>query len=281
MLRIGKTQTLKISHLSSIGAHLEHPDSKSKDDAILLPNNQLPANAKAGDQLDVFIYRDSKGRLIATLKKPYAQAGEIAYLKVVQVTGIGAFLDWGLEKDLLLPFSEQKHECEVGKSYIVAIYLDKSDRLAATMYIEKFLHLKGPYKPGDKVKGIIYKIDKELGALVAVDNKYKGLIHKNEYYKFLKTGETVEMRVLKVREDGKLDLSTRERGLQQINNDAKTLLNLLEKNKGFLPYNDDSDPEEIKKKLQMSKAAFKRALGYLLKQQIVIQTKKGIENKKF
>src|SRR3712207_5605701 len=278
MVEIGKIQKLKVANIAKIGVYLD-AGTEEQGDNILLPNNQLPDDVKEGDELEVFVYRDSEDRLIATRKTPLVQAGEIAVLKVKETTSIGAFLDIGLERDVLLPFKEQKYRVVSGKKYLVAIYIDKSDRLTATTYISKFLSSESPYKRDEWVKGTVYSINNEIGALVAVDNKYKGLIPKSELYKEINVGDEVECRVARVRDDGKLDLGTREVAYKQMDSDVEMLLNKLEKYDGFIPLNDKSKPEEIKDRLKISKAAFKRAVGRLLKEDKIIQTEKGIKLK--
>ncbi|KEI01094.1 S1 RNA-binding domain-containing protein [Clostridium botulinum] len=278
MVEIGKIQKLKVANIAKIGVYLD-AGTEEQGDNILLPNNQLPEDVKEGDELEVFVYRDSEDRLIATRKTPLVQAGEIAVLEVKDTTSIGAFLDIGLERDVLLPFKEQKYRVVSGKKYLVAIYIDKSGRLTATSYISKFLLSESPYKKDEWVKGIVYSINDEIGALVAVDNKYKGLIPKSELYKEINVGDEVECRVARVREDGKLDLGTREVAYKQMDSDVEMLLKKLEKYDGFMPLNDKSKPEEIKDRLKISKAAFKRAVGRLLKEDKIIQTEKGIKLK--
>lgn len=278
MINMGKIQTLKVANIAKIGAYL---DARTEDtnDNVLLPNNQLPENIEVGDEIDVFVYRDSEDRPIATRKKPLIQEGELALLEVKENTRIGAFLDMGLEKDLLLPFKEQKYKLQAGKKYLVGAYLDKGDRLTATTYVGRFLRTDSPYKYGDWVKGTVYSLSDEIGALVAVDSKYKGLIPKSETYKEIKIGEEVECRVARVRDDGKLDLSLREVAYKQIDKDAEMILQKIERYDGFLPLNDKSNPEDIKDRLKVSKAAFKRAVGKLLKEGKIEQTEKGIRLK--
>ncbi|QEK12864.1 S1 RNA-binding domain-containing protein [Crassaminicella thermophila] len=278
MIEVGKFNKLKVANIVQIGAYLDAMTDNPNDN-ILLPNNQLPDNIKVGDILDVFIYRDSKDRLIATRKKPFAQVGELAYLKVVQTTKIGAFLDWGLEKDLFLPFGEQKYKVQSGRSYLVYIYVDKSNRLSATTDVEKYLKTDSPYKQGDRVKGTVYKIKKDIGAFVAVDNKYIGLIPKNEYFHDIRNGDEIEVRITKVREDGKLNLSTRKAAYKQMATDADIILEKIKEEGGFLKLHDKSAPEQIKYHLKMSKSAFKRAVGRLLKENKVEQTEDGLKLK--
>ena len=279
MIEIGKIQNLKIANLTSFGAYL-NAGTGNRHDNVLLPIKQLPAKSKEGDELEVFIYRDSEERLIATREKPLAQLGELAYLKVSAKTKIGAFLDIGLERGLFLPFSEQQFTIQVGKSYLVKVYLDKSQRLSATTKIYKYLSAESPYRKNDKVTGTVYSVNQDIGVFVAVDNKYMGLIPANEYFSELREGDQVEARVIRVREDGKLDLSPRELSHVQINDDALKILEAITNNEGFLALNDKSSPQEIQSHLQMSKAAFKRAVGRLLKENKVMQVDSGLKEMK-
>lgn len=225
--------------------------------------------------MNVFIYRDSEDRLIATLRQPLAVAGDLAYLKVTAKTSIGAFLDYGLERGLFLPFSEQKFPIEVSQSYLVYVYVDKSGRLCCTTDVYEHLAIHAPYQKNDKVTGTVYLVRKSLGAFVAVDNKYKGLIPPNEYFRILKNGEQVNARVIRVREDGKLDLSLRDLSYLQMDEDAGRLFAFMQKNGGLLPLNEKSAPKEIEQHFSLSKAAFKRAVGSLLKTQKIVKTEEG------
>ncbi|MGI6119400.1 MAG: S1 RNA-binding domain-containing protein [Desulfosporosinus sp.] len=276
MVRIGEFQNLKITNFTSFGAYLD-AGTGVRHDNILLPKKELPEDIKEGDELEVFIYRDSKERLIATRKKPLAQLGELAYLKVTAKTKIGAFLDMGLERGLFLPFREQRYPIQVGKGYLVKIYLDKSQRLCATTKIYQFLSSESPYQKNDKVVGTVYFVNPNIGAFVAVDNKFKGLIPNNEYFNELQEGDQIEARVIRVREDGKLDLSPREPSYIQIDKDSLKILQTIKNHEGFLALNDKSSPLEIESRLQMSKSAFKRAVGRLLKENKVTQTSDGLQ----
>lgn len=191
--------------------------------------------------------------------------GELAYLTVTAKAKIGAFLDFGLERGLFLPFSEQKFPIEIGKSYLVSVYVDKSGRLCCTTNISEFLSSDAPYQKNDSVTGTIYQIHPELGAFVAVDNKYKGLIPLNENFTELHPGDRIQARVIRVREDGKLDLSTRRLSYQQMSIDAQLLLKAMQENDGNLPLSEKASPAEIEKMFHMSKSEFKRAIGNLLK----------------
>lgn len=276
MVELGKYQKLQVARNTQIGAYLNSKNANSTED-ILLPKNQVPKETKAGDEIEVFVYKDSEDRIVSTLKKPKLTTGELAVLKVVETTNIGAFLDWGLEKDLFLPFREQVGKVVKGGSYLVALYIDSSNRLCATMNIYNLLSTNSPYKEKDRVRGTIYDISKELGAFVAVDNKYQGLIPNKELYGNYKEGDSVEVRIKKVRQDGKLELSLRKEAYNEIESDAEKIMDSLNLNKGTLTLNDNSSPERIKTELNMSKAAFKRAVGRLLKQGAIKMTHQGIE----
>lgn len=278
MIELGKIQELEILRITSVGAYLNEENGNAEDD-ILLPTNQIPEGAEEGDILEVFVYRDSEDRMIATRKRPKLTIGRIGFLKVVDTTKIGAFLDWGLEKDLLLPFKEQTNSVIKGKTYMVSMYVDKSDRLCATMYINKTLSEKSPYKVNDKVRGIIYNMQREIGVFVAVDDKYQALIPAREVYQEFRVGDIVEARVAKIKDDGKLDLSLRKKASEQMTDDTDIVMEALKMNNGVLDLNDSSSPEDIKRRLSMSKKAFKRAVGRLLKEKKIVITTNGIKKK--
>lgn len=271
---IGLINRLKIFEIDKKRVLLKR-DSKGK--GIYLDYRELPKDRQIGDSLDVFIYRDFNNKLVATLKEPYGQVGQLAYLRLVDKTKIGGFLDWGLEKDLFLPIREQTCKLEKGKYYLVRIYLDKSKRLCASMNIADHLKNHPAYKPGQSVEGIVYDYNPKLGIFVALDRQYYGLVHLKEKFVDLKIGDKFEFRVIKIRDDGRVDLSTRQVAHKQMDLDAQAILKFLVVRKGFLPLNDKSHPEEIKNYLSISKNAFKRALGKLLKEGKVKQTRDGIK----
>lgn len=265
MIRLGEKQELVVVKMVDFGVYL----AVSFEDAaehILLPIKQVPAGTKQGDKLTVFVYRDSKDRMIATVKEPKLMMGGLAELTVSQTGKFGAFLDWGLEKDLFLPFREQRGRVTPGDKVLVTLYIDKSSRLCATMNVYEALRTDSPYKAEDRVRGRVYEISERFGAFVAVDNLYSGLISAKELYGKVEPGEDVEARVLKVREDGKLDLSIREKAYLQMDEDAEKILALLDSYEGSLPFSDKAAPEVIKYETGMSKNEFKRAVGRLLKQ---------------
>ncbi|MBQ6292419.1 MAG: S1 RNA-binding domain-containing protein [Lachnospiraceae bacterium] len=266
MWELGKTAQLAVDHFTDNGAYLRHTDDLSeKPETVLLPNRYIPEGTKKGDLLEVFLYKDSEDRPIATTDRPLIEAGGLAQLKVKAVTKIGAFLDWGLPKDLFLPYKEQRGELVPGQSVFVTAYVDKSDRLCASMHVDRFFRTDPPYKEGDRVSGTVYALNPEIGAFVAVDGLYYGLIPKQELYEKLRVGDTVEARVLKKRPDGKLNLSTRKKAYAQMKTDAETVMEHLEMAGGILGLGDKSDAVLIKAELSMSKSAFKRAAGALLK----------------
>ncbi len=276
MIELGKIQKLEVIKHTSVGIYLNSKDNKNQEN-ILLPKKQVPSETLIGDEIEVFVYRDSKDRMIATTRKPKLTIGELACLKVVGITKIGAFLDWGLEKDLFLPFKEQINKVRKGSDYVVGLYVDKSNRLCATTYINKLLSSDSPYNENDRVNGIIYSINREIGAFVAVENRYHGLIPKHELFGDYRSGDKVEVRITKVKEDGKLVLSLREKSYSNIDGDAKIILDKVYLNDGLLMLNDKSSPDKINDELSMSKSAFKRAVGRLLKERKIKLTEKGIE----
>jgi len=262
-MELGIKQTLVCKKKEEFGMYLCQNDGS--DEKVLLPIKQVPKDAKIGDEIEVFLYRDSKDRLIATTNEPKVTLGKIARLNVREVGKIGAFLDWGLEKDLLLPFAEQTARVKAGDSVLAALYIDKSNRLCATMNVYKYLSQDSDYKKDDKVTGTVYQISDNFGAFVAVDDKYSGLIPKKEMYGKISIGERVTARVTAVKEDGKLDLSVREKPEIQINVDADAIYSMLQERKGRLGFSDSASPEKIKEETGMSKNQFKRAVGHLLK----------------
>lgn len=275
MINIGEKQRLKVAEKTDIGVYLTEIDDDSEK--VLLPRRLVPENIEINDILNVFIYKDSEDRPVATTEEPKLTLGEVGVLEVIQVTEIGAFLDWGLPKDLLLPFIEQTTEVQEGKKYLVGVYLDKSERLCASMKVSSFLVVDSPYKENDKVKGTIYSIDEEFGAFVAVDNKYEALVPNKEIDTELEVGQVVEGRVTSIKEDGKIDLSLKKKAYKQMKDDTKTLLEFIEENGGEIFINDKSSPEEIKKQVNMSKNAFKRAVGGLFKERKIEFTDGGIK----
>ena len=275
MIELGKRQLLEVVRQKEFGVYLS--EKAGDETAVLLPKKQVPPGTCIGDKLEVFIYKDSQDRLIATVEDAKIRIGQTAVLKVKDVGKIGAFLDMGLEKELLLPFKEQTYRVRPGEECLVALYVDKSGRLAATMRVYAYMSNEPPYGKDDKVTGTIYEINPDIGAFVAVDNRYYGLIPARDLYGDLREGDKVEARVLKVREDGKLDLSPREKAYLQMDTDSRLVLKVLDEFDGVLPFNDKASPETIKREFHLSKNAFKRAVGRLLKEGKIKITEKTIE----
>ena len=264
MLKIGEKQILRIDKQVPFGVYLT---GDVPNERVLLPRSQVPEGAAIGDELEVFLYKDSEDRLIATRKEPKLTLHQVGYLTVIQVSRIGAFLDWGLDKDLLLPYHEQPRErVKEGQTVLVAVYLDKSERLCATMNVYPWLRTDSPYQTGDQVTGIVYETSRNFGAFVAVDSIYSALIPRRELVRELKAGEVVQARVTSVKPDGKLDLSIREKGLLQIEADVETVLNMPNEGGGSIPFTEQASPDLIREKAHMSKNEFKRAIGHLLKE---------------
>ena len=269
---LGKKRILMIVKKVEFGVYLG-----TKEDKVLLPGKQVPKGLEAGDSVEVFLYRDSDDRLIATTAEPKIKLDEIRRLQVVDTGRIGAFLDWGLEKDLLLPFREQTKKIKVGDQVLAALYVDRSGRLCATMKLYGRLRQDPPYQKDDMVRGTVYETSHNFGVFVAVDDCFSALIPKREAYGELQPGDTVEARVTRVHEDGKLDLSVRRKAFQQMDEDARRVLERIRELGGSLPFTDKADPEQIKRELGLSKNAFKRAVGRLLKEQKIQITENTIE----
>ena len=265
MFQLGRKQELVLVKTVDFGVYLGEDQNAGMDERVLLPKKQVPENCNIGDKIEVFLYKDSKDRLIATVNIPKLMVGEVGFLKVSQVTKIGAFLDWGLEKDILLPYKEQTRKVREGEEVLAALYIDKSSRLAATMNVYEYLRKDSEYKKDDIVTGMIYQTSDNFGVFVAVDNIYSALIPKKEVVGELRIGDTVQARVTGVKPDGKLDLSVREKAYLQIEKDAVKILQIIDSFDGVLPFTDRANPEVIKRETQMSKNEFKRAIGNLLK----------------
>jgi len=264
MIRLGETQTLTVVKKVNFGVYLA-VSKEEPQERILLPAKQVPDGLDIGDKIEVFVYKDSKDRLIATTNSPRLRMGEVAVLKVAQTGKIGAFLDWGLEKDLLLPFKQQTGNVREGEEVLVSMYIDKSERLCATMNVYPSLRSDSPYKKDDQVTGRVYQISEQFGAFVAVDNQFSALIPRKEMYGRVEIGQDVTARVAAVLEDGRLTLSIREKAYLQMEKDAEEVLRIIDSYDGVLPFNDRVSPEIIKRETGMSKNEFKRAVGNLLK----------------
>lgn len=275
MIKLGEKQELVVVKKVEFGVYLA-VSREEKENRILLPARQVPEGCSVGDTIEVFVYRDSADRMIATTKEPRLVMGQVAELTVAQVGKIGAFLDWGLEKDLFLPFKQQKRRVKQGEKVLVSLYIDKSNRLCATTNVYENLRSDSPYRKDDKVVGRVYEISDNFGAFVAVDKQYSALIPQKELYGDVKLGEDVEARVIDVLPDGRLTLGVREKGLMQIEKDAQAILSLLDSYSGVLPFTEKADPEVIRRETGMSKNEFKRAVGHLLKAGDIVMKDKVI-----
>lgn len=276
MIEIGKWNELKVIRSKDFGIYLGEEDSTTAQ-TVLLPRKQVPDGVKAGATLRVFIYRDSQDRLIATTNQPLITVGEIRKLKVKTVTSMGAFMDCGLERDVLLPFKEQTAKVEVGKLYLVRMYVDRSDRLCVSMKIGQDLEPITGYEEGAEFTGTVYAFRKEFGAFVAIEDKYPGLIYASELYVPVRVGDEVTGRIVKIREDGKADLALRKLAYQQMQEDSEMVYDIIKSYKGVLPFTDKADKDRIKQEFGLSKNAFKRACGKLLKEGRIRITEKTIE----
>lgn len=261
----GKRLKLMVQENTEFGSFLQTEDGKR----ILLPFSEQTEKPNPGDYVEVSIYEDKGGRLTATMRKPLISVGNTGVLTVAAVTKIGAFADNGMPKQVLIPFREMLHTPETGDQILVYLYLDKSGREAGTMRVYRHLKKESGYQKDDRVEGFVYEINPDLGVFIAVDDRYYGMIPKNEVFETLKYGDRVLARVSKVREDGKLDLLLREKLYSAADRDADTILNSIIENGGVLPFADKAEAELIKNKYSMSKNQFKRALGYLYKKRLI------------
>lgn len=266
-MKLGEIQKLKIVKTVDFGVYLSDVED---GDRVLLPFKQVPEGAKKGDELDVFLYRDSKDRLIATTNMPALVMGEFGVLKVLSVTKIGAFLDWGLEKDLFMPFKEMTAKVFPGDEVLVRLYIDKSDRLCGSMKgLYHVLSSNSPYEKDEEVTGRVYEFSDNFGTFVAVDDKFQGMLPKHEGREGLKIGQVITAKVTNVKEDGKLDLTMRKAAYEQMDEDAEKVYSIIEEFGGVLPFTDKANPEVIMRETGLSKNAFKRAVGRLYKERRV------------
>lgn len=274
MIEIGKWQTLVGVRQKEFGVYLGIQGEEQ--DVVLLPKKQVPADFKMGDELEVFVYLDSSDRPIATTNRPLITVGEIVRLKVASVENIGAFMDWGLERDILLPFKEMVGKVREGKEYLVYMYMDKSNRPCVSMRLYEHLSTDAPCQKGEEVSGYIYQIHETMGAFVAVQDQYQGLIPKKEIHKKLYVGDTIDLRVTAVREDGKLNLSMAKLAYQQMDEDSEMVYQAIQSYDGVLPFTDKASPAIIEREMGLSKNAFKRAVGRLLKERRIEIREKSI-----
>ena len=275
LIKIGDFNKLKVARVASIGYYLDAGTGNSSNDILLPTKSALEENLNVGDEVDAFIYRDSSDRIIATLKKPLATVGELAYLRVVSSTKIGSFVDFGLEKDILVPMKEKLYPLQNDKYYLFYIYLDKTDRIAATTDIDRYLKTDSEYETSQNVKGTVYGFQTNSSAMVAVDNAFKGVILRNEYFNKLNHGDVLDLTVIKIYEDGKLGLTPRKVAKVEVNTLQETILEYLKSHDGFMTFNDKTTPEKIYKEFNVSKNHFKNALGGLMKRGLIEQDEKG------
>ncbi|MDP4089098.1 MAG: S1-like domain-containing RNA-binding protein [Bacillota bacterium] len=279
MIQIGDYNKLKVARKAEFGYFLDAGTGRTSDD-ILLPNKStLGEEFNIGDEVEAFIYRDSKDRPIATLKRPLAKVGDLAYLKVITTAQIGSFIDFGLEKDILVPFKEKLYPLQNGKSYLFYIYLDKTGRIAATTDIERYLDTADKYTVGDKVTGTVYGFQTNSSAMIAVDNMYKGVVLEREYYTEMHHGDVLDLTVIKIYEEGKLGLTPRKAPKVEREELQEVVLEHLKAHGGTMPYNDKSSPEDIQATFHVSKSHFKNALGGLMKRGLIIQDEKSTKLK--
>ena len=273
MINVGTYNELEVVKELEFGIYLREGDVE-----ILMPTKWVPKGTKIGDFLNVFIFRDSDDRLIATTVKPFATSDTFAFLEVKQVNNIGAFLDWGMDKDLLVPFREQPNRMDPGKSYVVFVYVDEdTNRLVASAKLNRYIERENiEVREGDIVELLIYS-ETDLGYNAIINNRYSGLIYKNEIYEAIRVGDKVQGFVKCVREDNKIDLSLQKSGYELVDDVKWRILKMMKEDNGFLSLNDNSSPEEIKAKLQISKKAFKKAVGALYRERLVKLTNKGVE----
>ena len=266
MFKLGEFQKLTVVKQVEFGVYLA--EDKASSDRVLLPGKQVPDGTNVGDVLEVFLYKDSEDRLIATTYKPLLVMGEVARLVVSQVTKVGAFLNWGLDKDLFLPFKQQTVKVREGEAVLVSLYIDKSERLCATMNVYENLRNDSTYRKDNIVTGTVYQISEKFGAFVAVDDLYSALIPRKALFgaaEKIVIGGKISARVANVLPDGRLELAVRDKGYIQRGEDSEKILEMIKADGGKLPFSDKASPELIFEKTGMSKAQFKRAVGKLLK----------------
>ena len=275
MFHLGESQELYVVKEVGFGIYLGEEENATEK--VLLPKKEVPEGIKAGDILEVFLYKDSQDRLIATTRTPKVRLGETAVLRVADTGKIGAFLDWGLEKDLFLPYKEMTKKVQPGDEVLVTLYIDKSRRLCASMKkLYDLMRTDSPYKKGDTVNGRIYEFGHDFGTFVAVDDCYSAMISAHEDCSHLQIGDVIEAKVTGVKPDGKLDITMREKAYLQMDADAEKVMEVIEEFAGVLPFTDKASPEVIMRETGLSKNAFKRAVGRLYKERRIEITERAI-----
>ncbi|MEG2246374.1 MAG: S1-like domain-containing RNA-binding protein [Peptostreptococcaceae bacterium] len=276
MIKIGDFNKLTIARKAEFGFFLDAQTGNTKDDIFMHRKFTNYEVLIPGDEVNVFVYRDSKDKLAATLNAPLAKINEVGYFEVVDATNIGYFINIGLEKDILVPFSSKHYDIKKGGKYLFYLYLDKSDRIAATTKVDEYLTTDHEYNIGDNVKGVVYGFQTNDSAMICVDNKYAGVILNNEYFTKLNIGDELNLNVIKIYEDGKLGLTPRQGREQELNELEEKIINHLNNaSRGFMPYNDKSDPADIASVFNCSKKNFKRTLGVLMKKGLITQDEDG------
>lgn len=275
MIELGRSQTLIIKRFTTVGAFLN--DESDVSDDILLPRKFVKKEWQVGKKVDVFVYKDNENRPIATTIKPKLELGQLAILQVIDVNKVGAFLDWGLEKDLYLPYEEQTLKVKKHEFYLVSLYVDASNRLTATMKVSPYFSKDVPYKENDWIEGNVYSFDYDIGAFILVDNKYNAMLPSNEIDGIMKINDRVKLRVKNVKSDGKIDLTKNNRFYEDLGSDSEKIYNILRDNGGYLKVGDHSNPKLIYSIFNMSKSQFKRSLGRLYKQRRIIFVNDGIK----
>ncbi len=273
MIKVGEYNNLRVKKETDFGVYMA-----AGEEEILLPKRFVPRGTKTGDELEVFLYHDSENRLIATTQRPFGKVGDIVLLKAVDATGQGAFLDWGLMKDIFVPKSQQHATMVAGQEYLVMIYLDKmTGRVAASEKIDQYLSNEElTVKELDPVELLIYRRN-DLGFQVIINGKHTGILHANEIFKQVDIGDKIPGFVKSIKEENKIDVVLGKRGYDKVEDEAGKILRLLQENDGYLPYHDKSDPEEIYAFFGMSKKTFKMTTGNLYKQKRIIFTQTGIK----
>ncbi|TAE26643.1 MAG: GntR family transcriptional regulator [Cytophagales bacterium] len=274
MIQLGQTNRLQALRMTSVGMFLGHASGEE----VLLPNKYVPQDFREGDFINVFVYTDSEDRIVATTLQPHMERDEFGVLTVVSVTNIGAFLDWGLEKDLLVPHREQAEPMEVGRPYPVYLYYDKTtDRLVGSSRINKFLEegTMPELDKGDEVSLLVYERT-DLGHNAVVNNRYRGLLYASETFRVLRPGDQLVGYIKHIRDDFRIDLSLQKPGYEKVEPNAQHILDKLYSAGGFLPLSDKSDPQLIYRTLEMSKKTFKQAIGTLYRERKILIEEKGI-----
>lgn len=273
MIRLGKTNKLTILRNTPVGLYL----GENEDEVVLLPKKFIEPEFEVGQEIEVFIYKDSEDRIIATRLKPFVEVNHFAYLFVSEVTKYGAFLDWGLEKDLFVPFKEQKQEMQEGKAYVVYVYIDEvTDRIVASNKINKFISNEVlTVKQGDEVDLMIYN-QTPLGYNCIINSSHKGLIYENDVYKDIRVGDELKGYIKLIRDNNLIDLSLQQIGFKHVLSSTDVILEYLKEHQGIMKLTDKSSPEEIEKVFNMSKATFKKSIGVLYRQRKVLIKDDGV-----